>query len=612
MDQVFWAEMGAVVGLLLIGGAISVVWAVRRAERGIAAALQTTSDIISNALAAADSYRALDGMAEAIAKLFGADVCVVALPTGDGRLFCGPVYGYPDPDVHTVGEHEGITGATYTSGKAIVVSDAGRDPRFIHTVPGMRYAVSVPLRYEARMVGAFELESRRRRYTQRDLRLLLPLADQIAAAIEHLKLRVDAERRAEREAKTRREIQAISAVVMAGVASASDLDAALQSMIKEISAQLGWESMAVVLYGSDGLLHTRAFYGYPFHSTLITFSPGEGIVGSVAVSGIGRLVTDVQKDPDYLGIVPETATEMCVPLFAGGRCLGVLNTESPRVGGFDDEDFKLLGMLARQMALVIERTRIGDLEREALESLQKADRLKDDFVATVSHELRTPLTSIKGYAKTMLARDAALSSDERGSFLEVMVKQCDRLAGIVDTLLLASRLETGEVEPQVTYFLFDELLKDAAESSSGEDRIQIESVSGLGAVADRFRVHHIVRNLMENACKYSPTGSPVLVRSGTKGDEIWIEVLDQGLGVPVGEEERIFERFHRLSEPGRAAAPGTGLGLYIARRFARDLGGELSVHRAAEGPWTGAHFVLRIPVLLDPTKTDAQRRGANL
>lgn len=612
MDPVFWAETAIVSLVLVLGGAIAVVWAVRRAEHRVADFLQKTSAIITHALSAANSYRALDGMAESIAELFDADACVVALPTGDGRLFCGPAHGYPDPDDLFVQEYEGITGATYVGGEPIVVHDVTSDPRYVHTVPGMRYAISVPLSFEGKVVGVFELESKSRKYTERDLRLLLPLGDQIASAIEHLKLRVAAEERAENEARVARDLHAISSVVLAGVASSSDLDTTMQSMIKEIGFQLGWESMAVILYGEDGLLHTKAFYGYPIHSTLITFEPGKGIVGAVAESGRGRLVKNVDDDPDYIGVVSGTSTEMCVPLIAGERCLGVLNAESPRPGAFTEEDFVLMGTLARQMALVIEQARLGDLEREALISLKEADRLKDDFVATVSHELRTPLTSIKGYANTLLARDVALTTRDRTAFLQIMVKQCDRLASIVDTLLLASRLETGEVEPQMSYFLFTELLQDAAEVSDGQDRIQLEVASGVGAVADRFRVHHIVRNLMENACKYSPTASPVLARAHLKGEEIWVEVLDQGPGIPEGQEERIFERFQRLSEPGHAIAPGTGLGLFIARRFARDLDGDLSVQRAAEGPWSGAHFTLRIPIAPEHLRETVEARGINL
>lgn len=604
------SSLMTVIGLA-IAGLVLLVWATRRAEKRVADILHTTSTLISNALRAADSYRALDGMAETIAKLFKADAAVVALPDGD-RLVCGPAYGYPDPDDLSIPLTDGITGATFQTGEPVIVRDASKDPRFVHTVPGMRHAVAVPLIYEDQVVGVFDLESRRRRFTHRDLGLLLPLADQIAAAIEHLKLRLAAEDRAEREARAVRDLEAVSSVILAGVASESDLEAALQSMIKEIGFQLGWESMAVILYDEDGLLYTRAFYGYPEHSTQISFKPGEGIVGAVAVSGVGRLAEDVSKDPDYLNVVGDTVTEVCVPLVAGGRTLGVLNAESPRPGAFTEEDFQLMQTLGRQMALVIERARVGDLERDALESLREADQLKDDFVATVSHELRTPLTSIKGYARTLLARDPVLSAEDRSSFLKVMVKQCDRLAAIVDTLLLTSRLESGEVEPQLSYFLFSELLQDAAEASSGEDRVQLEVESGVGAVADRFRVHHIVRNLMENACKYSPTASPVLARAKLKGDDIWVEVLDQGPGIPEDKIETIFERFQRLSEPGRGTVPGTGLGLFIARRFAQDLGGDLTVRRADEGPWDGAHFILRIPIAPEHLRDRLRGSGVGL
>jgi K+-sensing histidine kinase KdpD len=424
------------------------------------------------------------------------------------------------------------------------------------------------------------------------------------------RLRSSAEERAEKEAKSRRELQAISSVVMAGVASSTDLDAALQSMIQEISARLGWESMAAILYADDGLLYTRASYGYPLHSTVIAFRPGEGIVGRVAATRVGRLTADVRDDPHYLDVVNDTRAEMCQPLVVGGRCLGVLNAESPREGAFDEDDFRLLGMLARQMALVIERARISDLERDALERLKEADRLKDDFVATVSHELRSPLTSIKGYARTIQARDAILTGEERAKFIEVMVSQCDRLGQIVEMLLLATRLEAGRVESKASSFPFYEVLRDAAETSNGEERIQLEVDRGITLEADRFRVHHIVRNLMENACKYSPPQSPVLVRAGISGEDVIVEVLDQGAGIPDDKTEEVFGRFQRLSGSSRSAVPGTGLGLYIARCFARDLGGDLTVERAQEEPWAGAVFTLSFPLVMAASSESAETAHA--
>lgn len=576
------------------------LWAARRAERRLSETMKAASAILSSALGATDSHRAMDGMAKRLAELFDADVCVVALPTGDGRLFCGPTYGYPDPETLFIPEDTGVCGAVYQSGEPLVASDIRDEPRFFEQVPGMRSTIAVPLRHGDRVLGAWELESRKRnRYSERDLAVLMPLADQIASVMTNIQLRNEAEQRAVNEHKARQELQAIAGVVMAGVASSNDLDAALHSMIEEISDKMGWESMAVVLYGDDGMLHTRAYYGYPLHSTIVAFRPGEGIVGTVAATGEGRLSQDVRTDPDYVGLVNDTRSEMCMPMFAGQKVIGVLNAESVRLGAFSDDDFRLLGTLARQMAIVIERTRIADLERLALERLREADELKDDFVATVSHELRTPLTSIKGYAQTMLVRADDLGPADRRNFLEVIHRQCNRLAAIVDTLLLASRLESGELGGKLTYISLSELLRDAAEASNGSERITLEVAPGAGLVADSFRVHHIVRNLLENACKYSPPGSPVLVRVTADDEkEVSIEVLDRGPGIPEGEREKIFQRFHRVVDPDRSAVPGTGLGLYITRRFTLDIGGEIEVLSANEPGWGGAHFKVRIPSAL--------------
>jgi signal transduction histidine kinase/signal recognition particle subunit SEC65 len=596
-DQSVIVQLAVAAALLLAGAVAASTWAVRRAEQRLSRMMQSASMIVSSALEAPDSYRAMDGMAERLAELFDAEACVVALPTGDGRLFCGPTFGYPDPENLFIPDDAGVCGAVYTSGQPLVVTDVRDEPRFIERAQGIRSTIAVPLRHQGEILGAWELESRKRgRYSDRDLTILTPLADQIAAVMANVGLRFEAEQRAIQERKIRNELQAIASVVMAGVASSRDLDAALHSMLEEISAKMGWESMAVILFADDGLLYTRAYYGYPLHSTVNAFRPGEGIVGTVASTGVGRLAPDVTKDPDYIGIVNDTRAEMCMPMFAGEKVIGVLNAESVRPGAFDDDDFRMLGTLARQMAIVIERTRIADIERLALERLREADELKDDFVATVSHELRTPLTSIKGYAQTMLVRAADLGEADRATFLEVILRQCNRLAAIVDTLLLASRLESGELGGTRSYVSLGDVLRDAAEASNGGERITIEVASGVGMITDTFRLHHIVRNLMENACKYSPADSTVLVRAApTAGGEVLIEILDDGPGIPDGERERIFERFHRVIDPDRSAVPGTGLGLYITRRFASDLGGTIEVDRANEAGMDGAHFKVRVP-----------------
>lgn len=586
-----------VAALLLTAGAFVVALraAARRAERTLGRTMQAASAVVSEGLFAVDPQRGLDGMAAQLARLLDADAVVLALPTGDGRIYCGASFGYSDPESQFIGVDEGMCGKAFTTGLPVVAPDVDLEPSYSDTLPDMRSAAAVPMRYEGRVLGVLDVESSHRVYDESDLSVLVPLADQIAAVLESQRLREAADEKTRAERRARHELEAISSVILAGVAAVNDFDVALQSMMVEIGRSVGWESMAVILFAEDGRLHARAAYGYPDHVVKTVFPPGQGIVGTVAESGRGRLSPDVRLDPLYANVVDETRSEMCVPLRVGDRVLGVLNAESPRLNAFSTDDFRLLETLADQMAIVVERARLTNLERMALERLRELDQLKEDFIATVSHELRTPLTSIKGFAQTMIVREGALDDRDRRAFLEVMLRQCDRLAAIVDTLLLVSRLESGEVDSKAAYLLIGELMRDAAEAADGRDRVIVEVPPGAAMLLDQFRVHHVIRNLIENACKYSPPGLPVLARARIEDDELTVEVLDKGTGIPAGSEEAIFDRFRRLGGPGTTKVPGTGLGLYIARRFARDLGGDVWVERASEGEWTGARFVLRAP-----------------
>ncbi|MBK5229243.1 MAG: hypothetical protein JJE05_12165, partial [Actinobacteria bacterium] len=266
---------------------------------------------------------------------------------------------------------------------------------------------------------------------------------------------------------------------------------------------------------------------------------------------------------------------------------------------YTERDLAVLGPLADQIAALLENQRLTRAEEDRRASEGRArdeiDRMKDDFLATVSHELRTPLTSIKGSAQTMLSRDDALTDVERVAFLQVIVRQCDRLAKMVDTLLLVSRLESDDVPSRSSYVLLRDLLNNAAEAAGGHNRVTFDLHGPPGIITDQFRAHHVIRNLIENACKYSSPQAPVLVRVRGTEEEIVVEVLDRGPGLPEGLEEAAFERFRRLENPDLPSVSGSGLGLYIARRFARELGGEIEVGRGDEEGWKGARFALRLP-----------------
>jgi signal transduction histidine kinase len=596
VDPIAGVALGAAAVSVLAGGWLFLRFAVRRAEKTLTETMRAASTIVSSGLAAADPQEALDRITRSLAELLEAQVCVIALPTGDGRLYCGSAYGFENPDLAFIGEAEGMCGASYMAGETVFATDITKEPRYVPTVDGVISAATVPLRYEGRVLGAFDVESQTRRYTGRDLAVLVPLGDQIAAVIANLRLRREAETRATTEEKSRREAEAISTIVMAGVAAATDLDSTLESMVKEIATTLNWPSMGVILLNDDdGMLYTRAAYGISPALEVLQARLGQGIVGKVAASGVGRRIPDVRLDSDYREVVPGTRSELCVALRAGDRILGVLNVESPKRDAFSTDDLRLLQSLADQMAVVLEQARLAGLESEALLRLKDLDRLKEDFVATVSHELRTPLTSIKGFAQTMLSREEMLSAEDRRSFLKAMTRQCDRLTTIVNTLLLVSQLEAGEVVSKNTYVPLKDLMRDVIENTKDGERLQVEISGRPGLICDLFRAHHIVRNLIENACKYSPADSSVLVRASVEDGGLTVEVLDSGPGIPEGSESVIFDRFRRLTDAATSRVAGTGLGLYIARRFARDVGGDVWVSRASEDGWTGARFTVWLP-----------------
>ena len=587
--QLEFIEAAILLATIVAGVLAGWLWA-RLSRRRLTRTLSAASTIVSEGLSSGDQEKAFSAMSSGLARLFDADAVALALPAGEGRLECVGLYGHVNPESKILQPGEGLSGHAFATGQPVVATDTSKSPYYKPDSRGMKSALAVPMRYEGKVIGAFNVESTRRRYRASDLEVILPIVEQVTAVVQGSRLRRAAQERATAERKARQELQAVSAVVLAGVASVHDLDASLTSMITEIADKLGWASMALMLYEDDGLLHTRAYYGYPEYAAGIVFLPEEGVVGAVGRSGEGRLIPDVTLDPDYLDIVKATRSEMCVPLRLEERVLGVLNAESPRPNAFNTQDFELLGTLADQMAIVIERARLAALERSALERLRELDDLKDDFVATVSHELRTPLTSIKGYAQTMLNRSGDLGEADRKSFLEATVRQCKRLATIVESLLLVSQLEKGDIRSKREFVDVAGMITDAAEASGADDRLVVDIDGEPGIVTDSFRVHHILRNLLENASKYSPAGSPVLVRVCGGEHQVTIEVHDGGPGIPTGAEETVFERFRRLSDPGISEVPGTGLGLYIARRFARDLGGDVTVGRSNEPGFPGALF----------------------
>jgi len=226
------------------------------------------------------------------------------------------------------------------------------------------------------------------------------------------------------------------------------------------------------------------------------------------------------------------------------------------------------------------------------------EQLKSDFVSTVSHELRTPLAAIYGAALTLQRNDVRLEESQRTGLLEVISGEADRLARIVNDILWASRLDSGQMAIAIEHC-------DAAVLAGGVvDAVQthvpanvelvLDAPAGLPQVAaDPDKLRQVLTNLVDNAVKYSPDGGRVRVEISHTGNRICFRVEDQGLGIPPTEQSRIFEKFFRLDPNLTRGVGGTGLGLYICRELVYRMNGRIWV--VSDGR-RGSTFTVELPV----------------
>jgi signal transduction histidine kinase len=256
----------------------------------------------------------------------------------------------------------------------------------------------------------------------------------------------------------------------------------------------------------------------------------------------------------------------------------------------------LVCLLVTVAALVwsVNRVRMArEREREAREEAIEARHIKNDFVAMVSHELRTPLTSIAGFAETLTHSWKNLSDAEIAEFLGYISKQSNFLGDLVEDVLVIPRLEAGRLRFRVETFDLGSLVHEVANMLFPPGGIREAAVSlpaGVRLQADPKRVQQVVRNLLENARKYG--GDQVLVEGFAHGEQYVLVVSDNGPGVPDSAINKIFEHFEQLSKGDSRSSSGIGLGLPIARRLARAMGGDVWYERRFP---TGSRFCFSLP-----------------
>jgi signal transduction histidine kinase len=298
---------------------------------------------------------------------------------------------------------------------------------------------------------------------------------------------------------------------------------------------------------------------------------------------------------------------------AGQRWLDVLEAWSEKPPAADsrpvlEEQLELEGervISVRLSPVVLDNEFLGTVSifRDITQEVE-VDRLKSEFVATVSHELRTPMTSIKGYVDVLLMGAVGKLTDEQRSFLEIVRNNTERLGALVNDLLDISGIESRQVELTLEPLDPLELLTYArdhvlqrVEAESKTMRVEMDLPDDLSSIhGDRACVQQILRNLVDNSFDYSPAGGTITLTARGREHELEIEVADNGIGIPLADQGRVFDRFFRGEQALEMGVSGTGLGLSIALNLVEMHGGRIWLN--SDGPGKGSTFTFALPVLV--------------
>ena len=238
------------------------------------------------------------------------------------------------------------------------------------------------------------------------------------------------------------------------------------------------------------------------------------------------------------------------------------------------------------------------LLHDVTEQHRNEERRKE-FVANVSHELRTPLTNVRSYAETIRDAGDDIPRDMENNFLDIIITETDRMTHIVQDLLTLSRLDSGRSEMNMARFPFSAAIDSVLRSTELEARrhkheLTHDYTENLPLImGDRGRIEQVMLNVLSNAVKYTPDGGHIRATAGSEGETVWMEVADDGIGIPEADRSRIFERFYRVDKARSRESGGTGLGLSIATEIVQRHHGSLTL---VDRPGPGTTVRLELPI----------------
>jgi len=571
------------------------------------AQLQATAEIGMAATTSGDVDDFLKAVTHVIAERFSLHhVSILTLTQGTSELSLnalsqGGHISAPMPSfsLDSVSPGKSIIAHVARTRKPYLAADVRSDPLYLHheSLGEPRSEIAVPIMEGNRLYGVLDVISNKDTLLGTDdLNALQILCNQLGTVIYNKRLLQLSRRHLE-------ETRALHAIAMAGM-EASNEDEFLQQAASVVGKSLFSENFGILLIDpARKVLEHKAYHQIGNHPTP-AIPLGRGISGGVAVTGKPVMVGDVTRDPDYLMVDERVRSEMCVPLRIKGEVIGVLDTENHKKHAFTQTDLHLLEALAGQISLSLERIRLlADTERRAdeladtLKQQEELARLRDEFVQNVSHEFRTPLAIVSGYIEILGSGDLGPLPESYHEPVEIITRRTQMLTRMVEDLTSLLNLK-DQRNDFTTLHLSDVLnatypgLRARALAQQLELEWQVEP--GLPALhGEETLLRTLIASLVDNAIKFTPHGQ-VRLHATHEGEHICIRIMDTGIGIPLEQQERVFDRFYQVDGSSSRSFGGTGLGLALVKEIVELHGGEISLQSA---PRQGTTFLVRLPAL---------------
>ena len=411
-----------------------------------------------------------------------------------------------------------------------------------------------------------------------------------------------------------RQLQTVAEVAR-NIVSTREVDRLLNQVTRLVSDRFGFYHAGIFLLDENGeyavLRAANSAGGQRMLDRQHRLRVGQvGIVGYVTGSGEPRIATDVGDDAVYFNNpdLPETRSEMALPLKLGGMIIGALDVQSKESNAFTEDDITLFTTLADQISVAIENANAYEISQQTVEEMKELDRVKSQFLANMSHELRTPLNSVIGFSRVILKGIDGPINETQEQDITAIYNSGLHLLNMINEILDLSKIEAGKMELQIDDIDASEVVNNAINSAAG--LIKDKPIQVITKVApdlpvikgDEMRLNQVLTNLIGNAVKFTEKGSITLEAFENVNEqnkkEIMFTVADTGIGIAPEDQGKLFQRFSQVDDSPTRRTGGTGLGLSIARSLVELHGGRIGLLNSELNK--GSTFFFTVPIPTEP------------